>query len=328
MGNSQSKADLIVEEGLALYSQGKLEGAIAKWQEALRLNPTHHRAQEYIRYVEDNRMALEVSFGHVATDDFLEGALPSHEDQEWGEPENTLASFNEVTGAGRNPLRPGPEETTGRMSPRALSDRIQESRIERLPSLGNTGDIFSLGTEESLDFALHDKTPSSISFGPPGTSSLSMPGLAIPSSHSAPSATFRSTLLGVDSADKEPQTTDELFSDPEFGFEPLQPSDSLEVDITTEEFSEVVTTHPSKEVPAVKISAQEILSNLKNIPVILIPQHKIVWQRLDHRAGFLLSRIDGELRFEDILDVCSMDNAQARSILIQLINEGVIGIRK
>lgn len=80
-------------------------------------------------------------------------------------------------------------------------------------------------------------------------------------------------------------------------------------------------------------SCQDILQNhyyaelkkLDQVPVVKIPQHEIMWHKLDHRAGFLLSRIDGMLTYEDILDICGMSRFEACRLLVQLLRENVIG---
>ncbi|PIE18928.1 MAG: hypothetical protein CSA65_03745 [Proteobacteria bacterium] len=67
------------------------------------------------------------------------------------------------------------------------------------------------------------------------------------------------------------------------------------------------------------------LVDLSTVPVIQIPQQEIVWHKLDHRAGFLLSRVDGMLSYDDILDISGMERFEACRILAQLVEQGVIG---
>jgi len=55
--------------------------------------------------------------------------------------------------------------------------------------------------------------------------------------------------------------------------------------------------------------------------------HEIAGESLDHRTGFLLSRIDGMLTFEDILDVAGMPRLEAYQILSTLLRKGVIEVR-
>jgi hypothetical protein len=70
------------------------------------------------------------------------------------------------------------------------------------------------------------------------------------------------------------------------------------------------------------------LVDLDAVPVVQIPQQEIVWHKLDHRAGFLLSRVDGMLCYDDILDISGMERFEACRILAQLVEQGVIGISR
>lgn len=70
---------------------------------------------------------------------------------------------------------------------------------------------------------------------------------------------------------------------------------------------------------------REKLADLEQVPVVRIPQQEIIWHKLDHRAGFLLSRVDGVLSYGDILDISGMSNFEAYRILAQLLDQGVIG---
>jgi hypothetical protein len=74
--------------------------------------------------------------------------------------------------------------------------------------------------------------------------------------------------------------------------------------------------------------SKEQIGDLAEVPVIQIPQHEIMWHKLDHRAGFLLSRIDGQLSFEEVIDVSGMGEFEASRILSQLMALGVIGPRR
>jgi len=68
---------------------------------------------------------------------------------------------------------------------------------------------------------------------------------------------------------------------------------------------------------------QEI-GDLSVVPTVSAPRHELVWQKLDHRAGFLLSRVDGLLTFEDVIDISGMDEYEATRTLCGLLREGVI----
>ncbi len=67
------------------------------------------------------------------------------------------------------------------------------------------------------------------------------------------------------------------------------------------------------------------IGDLEEVPTVLVPRHEIVWQNLDHRTGFLLSRIDGFLSYQDIIDVSGMPMFEACRILVGLMDEEIIG---
>ena len=69
------------------------------------------------------------------------------------------------------------------------------------------------------------------------------------------------------------------------------------------------------------------LGDLAGIPAVALPMHEISLQELDHRTAFLLSRIDGVLSFEDILDVSGMPRLEALRYLCRLRLQGILEVR-
>jgi len=59
-------------------------------------------------------------------------------------------------------------------------------------------------------------------------------------------------------------------------------------------------------------------------PSVVIPPDEIIWLNLHHRAGFLLSQIDGNVSYEDLLALSGMSKLETCKILVQLLREGVI----
>lgn len=57
-----------------------------------------------------------------------------------------------------------------------------------------------------------------------------------------------------------------------------------------------------------------------------VPFEEIRWMNLDHRAGFLLSLVDGNSSIDDLLDVSSMPRLDALRILVELHSRGVIAL--
>lgn len=54
-----ARAEQVIEAGLRLYSQGDLEGALARWRDALAIDPDNRRARQYVSYVEEHYELLD-----------------------------------------------------------------------------------------------------------------------------------------------------------------------------------------------------------------------------------------------------------------------------
>lgn len=68
------------------------------------------------------------------------------------------------------------------------------------------------------------------------------------------------------------------------------------------------------------------LTNLDEPPRLLMTADQLRWLSLDHRAGFLLSMVDGQSTLEEILDVSGMSRLDAMRILCELLDRKVITI--
>ena len=66
------------------------------------------------------------------------------------------------------------------------------------------------------------------------------------------------------------------------------------------------------------------LGDLGAVPRVRMASDEIIWLNLDHRAGFVLSMIDGHICYEDILSVSGLPRLEAMRILAQLVQEKVI----
>jgi hypothetical protein len=69
------------------------------------------------------------------------------------------------------------------------------------------------------------------------------------------------------------------------------------------------------------------LGRLSDVPRRLVPADEVIWLNMHHRAGFILSQIDGTLSYEDILDVSGMDRFDTIRILAELVQNGIVGIK-
>lgn len=69
------------------------------------------------------------------------------------------------------------------------------------------------------------------------------------------------------------------------------------------------------------------LGRLDRVPVVVVPREQLRWLSIDHKAGFLLSHIDGLSSLEMILDVSGMPRLHAMRILCELAQQRIISFR-
>jgi hypothetical protein len=65
---------------------------------------------------------------------------------------------------------------------------------------------------------------------------------------------------------------------------------------------------------------------LASVPRLAVTQRQLMAMPLDHRAGFVVSFIDGTYTVEMILDVCPMPRERALAILGELAAQGIIAV--
>jgi hypothetical protein len=68
------------------------------------------------------------------------------------------------------------------------------------------------------------------------------------------------------------------------------------------------------------------LGALDQVMKISVPSDQIRWLSLDHRAGFMLSLVDGVSSVEEVLDICGMRRLDALRILYMLFEQRVIAL--
>jgi hypothetical protein len=66
---------------------------------------------------------------------------------------------------------------------------------------------------------------------------------------------------------------------------------------------------------------------LDRVPFVTVPRHQLKWLTIDHRAGFVLSHIDGTSSLEMILDVSGMPPLDALRILLDLVQQRIVAFR-
>jgi len=97
----------------------------------------------------------------------------------------------------------------------------------------------------------------------------------------------------------------------------------------------IMEAHPEDlEAPRYAQSCRDVLTqmysarlgSLDQIVAIAVPSDQIRWLTLDHRAGFLLSLIDGGSTVDQILDISGMPRLDALRIMYQLLDQRVISL--
>jgi hypothetical protein len=68
------------------------------------------------------------------------------------------------------------------------------------------------------------------------------------------------------------------------------------------------------------------LGSLAQVVRVAVPSDQIRWLSLDHRAGFLLSLIDGNSTIEELLDISGMPRLDALRILYGLLDQRAIAL--
>lgn len=62
------------------------------------------------------------------------------------------------------------------------------------------------------------------------------------------------------------------------------------------------------------------------VPVVVVPEHEIRWLGLDHRQGFVLSRLDGRATVDELVDVSGMSRLELLRTLVELVEAGAIRV--
>jgi hypothetical protein len=66
------------------------------------------------------------------------------------------------------------------------------------------------------------------------------------------------------------------------------------------------------------------LGDLRRAPRLLTKPDEVIWMNLHHRAGFLLSQVDGNMTYEDLAEISGMSRLETYRILADLVQNGVI----
>jgi hypothetical protein len=66
------------------------------------------------------------------------------------------------------------------------------------------------------------------------------------------------------------------------------------------------------------------LGGAMRVPRVAVDGSEVRWLGLDHRAGFLLSRVDGASTIEELVDLSGMARHEALKVLVELMDAGAL----
>ena len=72
---------------------------------------------------------------------------------------------------------------------------------------------------------------------------------------------------------------------------------------------------------------QTRIGPLDRVPVVMVPRDQLRWLSIDHKAGFILSLVDGVSSLEMIIDVSGMPELDTLRILSELAQQRIISLR-
>lgn len=65
---------------------------------------------------------------------------------------------------------------------------------------------------------------------------------------------------------------------------------------------------------------------LEQVPEVLVSNEEVIWLNLNHRAGFILSQVDGTVSYDDLISLSGMPRLDTVRILTELLDQSVIGV--
>ncbi len=75
-----------------------------------------------------------------------------------------------------------------------------------------------------------------------------------------------------------------------------------------------------------RLSAMHLarLGGAQRVPQIAVAGSEVRWLGLDHRAGFILSRVDGRTSVDELVDLSGMPRHEALKLLVELVDAGAL----
>ena len=178
-------------------------------------------------------------------------------------------------------------------------------------------------------------TPSALSIADArAPSSPSNPAVAGPPARSLSPTSIEAAVLGAIGSSPAPEITERTIEDP---VAEMRERFSLGDYTGALEMAELILAEEPGNLEAAECgeSCRTVLEGmfaaklgpLDRVPMVVVPRTQMRWLSMDHRAGFILSLIDGSSSVDMILDVCGMPKLDALRILHELVQQKIVAFR-
>ena len=69
------------------------------------------------------------------------------------------------------------------------------------------------------------------------------------------------------------------------------------------------------------------LGDLGRVPELAVQENDVRWLGLDHRSGFVMSRIDGRTTVDELVDITGMSRLEVFKTLVELLDAGTVRLK-
>ncbi|HTQ41792.1 MAG TPA: hypothetical protein VMI75_03475 [Polyangiaceae bacterium] len=177
-------------------------------------------------------------------------------------------------------------------------------------------------------------TPSALSMADARAPSAPNHPAVVPGPRSPTPASIEAAVLGAIGSSPAPEITERTIEDP---VAEMRERFSLGDYTGALEMAELILAEEPGNLEAAECgeNCRTVLENmfaarlgpLDRVPMVVVPRTQMRWLSIDHRAGFVLSLIDGSSSVEMILDVCGMPRLDALRILHELVQQKIVAFR-
>ncbi len=344
----------LLDVGLSEYGLGRIKEAVDVWRKVLMQDPNNARAMEYIRFVEQN-WAPQKSTAPVPKpyrpDEGAQSVSP-------GWVKASAEQEAEQSSQASAPVAAAPVAEDFSAPPAPLVDANQWGELfdaklsvepDAVPTAGKVDIEINLPPEpvmlQDIDLDIETGDTKLPQESPVPAESFPVPRLPVhPTRSDAEQEQSQGVSLDVldlvNEPTPEPQPALVIDGADAKGHEIATLLSGIRSLLELDDFSgakelleKVLELEPTHREAAEQLAGAERklifiysskLGELSQVPKICMAEDEVIWLNLDHRAGFVMSLVDGNFSYDDIVSVSGIEEVEALKILAQLLQEKVI----